>query len=379
MKLFVVGLPHTEVTKEYSVCAFTIKVLNFCKMMTSLGHEVVLLAGGDQADTDCSEFISCISKSEQQIFWGFNDWKKDFFAVEFSPELPYWKLFNERAIAEIGKRIQPKDFICIIGGTAHKPIADAFPDNMTVEFGIGYEGSFAKYRVFESYAWMHYTYGRQGIIDGQAFDCVIPNYYDPEDFPFVASPDENYFAFIGRLIERKGAIVAVDATKRLNAKLKIAGQGVKSVEPGRIIGSQVTLEGDHLEYVGTVNFEERAVLVGNAKALFVPTLYIEPFGGVVVEAMLYGTPVIASDWGAFPELIKHGFNGFRFRTLAEATQGAFLSDVLDRRQIRDYAIANYSMEVIKHKYQAYFEQLLELWDKGWFTEKISEDYLHRYC
>jgi hypothetical protein len=55
---------------------------------------------------------------------------------------------------------------------------------MVVELGIGYEGSFAKYRVFESYAWMHYTYGKIDQSDnGRFFDCVIPNYFNTEEFP----------------------------------------------------------------------------------------------------------------------------------------------------------------------------------------------------
>jgi hypothetical protein len=47
---------------------------------------------------------------------------------------------------------------------------------LAVEFGIGYPGSFAKYRVFESYAWMHTTYGAQrgADIDGVWYDAVIP-------------------------------------------------------------------------------------------------------------------------------------------------------------------------------------------------------------
>jgi len=58
-------------------------------------------------------------------------------------------MFNNKAIIEIAKRIQEKDFICVIAGNCQKPIADFFPSNMTVEFGIGYTGTFAKYRVFE--------------------------------------------------------------------------------------------------------------------------------------------------------------------------------------------------------------------------------------
>ena len=63
-------------------------------------------------------------------------------------------------IKEIKKRIQPKDFICIIGGLAQKPVSDAFPQNIAVEYGIGYSGVFSNYKVFESYAWKHAIYAQ---------------------------------------------------------------------------------------------------------------------------------------------------------------------------------------------------------------------------
>ena len=61
---------------------------------------------------------------------------------------------------------------------------------MVVEYGIGYNGTFAKYRVFESYAHMHKIWGAQGGFDpdGKFYDVVIPNYFEPGRLP--ASVDE---------------------------------------------------------------------------------------------------------------------------------------------------------------------------------------------
>ena len=41
MRFHVVSLPHTVTAKAFTSCAYTQKVLNFCKMMHSLGHEAV--------------------------------------------------------------------------------------------------------------------------------------------------------------------------------------------------------------------------------------------------------------------------------------------------------------------------------------------------
>src|SRR5258707_6271109 len=106
---------------------------------------------------------------------------------------------NQRAVHERKLRLHPKDFICVLGGDCQKPIADAIPTNMVVEYGIGYKGTFSKYRVFESYAWMHHIYGRQREDNGgnhSVCDEVIPNYFDPKDFKL--SKKEDYFLFVGR-------------------------------------------------------------------------------------------------------------------------------------------------------------------------------------
>lgn len=42
---------------------------------------------------------------------------------------------------------------------------------------------------------MHNVYGEKGIIDGQYYDAVIPNYFDPDDFPY-SEKKEDYFLYI---------------------------------------------------------------------------------------------------------------------------------------------------------------------------------------
>jgi glycosyltransferase involved in cell wall biosynthesis len=367
MTFHVIGLPHTQCTKEFVSCAYTQKVLNFCKMMHSLGHDVYHY-GGEGSTPECTEHISIITNEEREKWWGGNDTKKEFYAIEWTIDKPYWQRANRRAIEEIGKRIQKKDFICVIAGSCHKPVADAFPNHMTVEFGIGYEGTFSKYRVFESYAWMHHVYGIQGTRNGQNYDTVIPNYYDPMDFSISESKGD-YYLFIGRLIARKGPHIAGEVCQRLGAKLKIAGQGVTDFKNGEYVKSlEIKIDCKDIEYVGTVGVEERKKLMSEAKAVFVQTQYIGPFEGVHAEAMLSGTPVITTDWGVFSETVIDGFNGFRTRTLGEAIWATKESSKLNPQAIREHAISKYSIDVVKYRYQDYFKQLLGLWGKGWYEE-----------
>lgn len=351
MRFHLVSLPHTHTTDAFSACAFTEKVRKFAIMMTNLGHEVFLYAGA-RNEAPCTEHVICISEEDRRKAVGDGH----YCMASFDASLPHWRTFNGNAIRKIGKRIQQQDFICVIGGYSHKAIADAFPSHMTVEFGIGYPGTFAKYRVFESYAWMHTIYGAETrgnphAADGNWWDTVIPGYLDPALFPFSAEKDD-YLLFVGRLIDRKGHHIAAQVAERMGKRLVVAGQGTPP--PG-------------CDYRGVVGPEERGRLMSRARAVFVPTLYIEPFGNVNIEAQACGTPVITTDWGAFTETVIDGVTGFRCRSFGEFTAAVEAAPSLDPHAIRRHAVEHYSLDVIGAKYERYFERLLTLWGKGWYA------------
>jgi len=371
MRFHVVALPHTQTHPKHSACAFTTKVLHFCQMMGSLGHEVFHYgAEGSQVNDCCVEDVAVLSVAEQEGWFGKFD-PDALYDCDWSGQAPYWRLLNERAAAEINKRKQPGDFLCIIMGTMNLPLVRAVGDGvLTVEYGIGYNGTFANFRVFESYAHMHKIWGAQGSYDpdGKFYDVVIPNYLNPADYQYRKEPGD-YYLYIGRLIQRKGIHVAVETCKRLGAKLVIAGQGCAKVEGNRIYATDgAVYEGDNLEYVGCVTGARRASLYGQAIATFVPTLYVEPFGTVAVESQMAGTPAITTDWGAFPETVEHGKTGFRCRTLDHFLFAARNARSLDREYIHRRAVANYSMDRIRWRYQEYFQMLSDLRARGWYAE-----------
>lgn len=349
MRFHVVGLPFTQTNGDYPACAFTHKVRKFCQMMMAAGHTVYLYSG-QHNDTVCTEHVACISQDEQGALLADRHYTNG----PFDASLPQWQAFNLRVAAEISKRAEQQDFICVIGGTAHKPIADLLPHMMTVEFGIGYPGTFAKFRVFESYAWMHAVYGstttNPATLDGRWYDAVIPGYVDAAEFP-MGSGTGDYLFFIGRLVERKGYQIAADVAEHLGKRLIVAGVG------------QPPTYGEHVGVLGL----ERARYFGEASAVLVPTQYVEPFGTVNVEAQMTGTPVITTDWGAFTETVEDGVTGFRCRTFGEFVDAVGKCADLDRDYIRKRAVATYSLEATAPKYERYFHRLAQLWGDGWYT------------
>ena len=120
LRLHVVSLPHTQVTKDFARCIFTEKVRRFCVMMSELGHDVVLYAG-EQVDSSVTELVTCISEEQRTQALG----SQLYTSMAFDSTQPFWKRFDDKVIQEMSKRIQPRDFVCLVGGSTQKRIAEA--------------------------------------------------------------------------------------------------------------------------------------------------------------------------------------------------------------------------------------------------------------
>jgi glycosyltransferase involved in cell wall biosynthesis len=339
LRFHIPAIPGQQTTYGNSVCAYTQKIMKFCDMMIPRGHEVFIYSG-PEFDGKCTEHFNVYEDAEYDGF-----------------DVARWLPHNQKATPIIKENFEEGDYLLLIAGLAQKSISDAIEGFRVVEFGIGYQGVFAEFKVFESYAWMHTVYGEnQGAYaaNGNFYDTVIHNYFDIKDFEDNGG-NGDYFLYIGRLLERKGVHIASEVCDEIGANLKIAGEGEFKPEYG--------------EYLGNVGPCERKDLMSNAKAVFVPSLYLEPFGGVVIEAMLSGCPVITVDWGAMSETVIDQENGYRCKTFGDFLWAANNCHKLDRNVIREYASHNFSLGATAPKYESYFEQVEDLAKDGWYTKE----------
>jgi len=65
-----------------------------------------------------------------------------------------------------------------------------------------------------------------------------------------------------------------------------------------------------VEFIGEINDSQKADFLSGAHALVFPIDWPEPFGLAMIEAMACGTPVIAFNRGAVPEVVDEGVSGF---------------------------------------------------------------------
>jgi glycosyltransferase involved in cell wall biosynthesis len=322
-------------------------------MMSKLGHNIKLYASEDN-DAHCQEHVTCITKQEIKNLCGVTSQENVLLGAANSNG-PHWKLFNKRVIEELKAVIQPHDIICITQGVAHNDIVDAFPDHLKVEIIVGYSGQCddRTWKVYPCHGWRHILIGSKlGAhgCQGRFFDRVIPHFLDPGEFHL--SSKEPYLLFVGRLNTDKGISIAIDTANTLGVRLKVAGKGDYKLP-------------SWVEYEGLIGVEKRAELMSKAMGVFATSLYVEPFNLVAVEAQFSGTPAITTDWGGFVDTVESKWRCNNLQEFVDAAKLAMAGEYVPF-QLREKAIEKYSMDAIGPKYEKYFEQLLTLFDKGFY-------------
>jgi glycosyltransferase involved in cell wall biosynthesis len=169
---------------------------------------------------------------------------------------------------------------------------------------------------------------------------------------------ENYLVYLGRIHPDKGTYDAIQIAKKAHRKLIICG----IIQDQQYFKEKVEpwINNDDIIYNGVADPSMRNKLLGNASALLHPVHFEEPFGLSVAEAMFCGTPVIAFNKGAMPELIVHGKTGFLVKTIGEAVKAVEALKQIDRSFCRQWAEQNFSSEKMVTDYIEVYKSVLKI-------------------
>lgn len=138
----------------------------------------------------------------------------------------------------------------------------------------------------------------------------IPNFLDREK-PVVnkRADSEKYFLYFGRLSEEKGILTLIKAMKNVDSSLYIVGSGPLKEE----IESYIEDNNIHsIKMLGFKSGQELIDIVGNARAVVLPSEWYENGPYSAIEALQLGRPIIGANIGGIPELVDE--NGYLFES-----------------------------------------------------------------
>ena len=188
--------------------------------------------------------------------------------------------------------------------------------------------------------------------------ATVPHGVPAAQFPFQARPQGGYLAFLGRISPEKRPDLAIRLAQRAGVPLKIAAK-VDAVDTQYFESAVKPLLAHPLiEFVGEIGDAHKAEFLGNARALLFPIDWPEPFGLVMIEAMACGTPVIAWNRGAVPEVVEAGVSGFVVNSEAEAEQAIARLGELDRRTVRAAFERSFTATVMANAYLDTYARLV---------------------
>lgn len=362
--------------------------------LRSRGHDARLLASSarplnaqSQADYHCFGTTSSFRTLLQTAnFWAFRKLKQ--ILAEFQPDVVHVTLFLTqlsplilpllqniptlyyavwyRSICPTGTKILPNETPCQVkmGMPCYQnhclPLWDWLPLMLQMKLWQRWRNAFDLF-VAPSQAVKEHLM-EAGIKSVEIVRHGTP--IQPQRPPLRSPPT---VAFAGRLVKEKGAEVLLKAFALVvhqipEAKLLLVGDGSeREALKQKINDLNITA---NVFMPGLVSRLETEKLFSTAWVQVVPSLWPEPFGTVVIEAMMRGTAVVVSASGGLPEIVKNNDTGLVVPSKNYEALAAALLQILHNREWAE-RMGKRAREVAKTQYShdIYVDRFLEKYQK----------------
>lgn len=208
---------------------------------------------------------------------------------------------------------------------------------------------------------------------------AVHNAIQLDQFPFE-DQKKDYYITLARFDPDKGQHIAAKYAVKHNIRLKMAGTvaGIgnshrlfmelsnplsvyRTNAEFRYFSDKIlpyVLRYRNISYVGNLASARKMKFISQAKALLFPIDWEEPFGMAVIEALACGTPVVAMNRGAMPEIIKHGVTGFLANNEKEFDEYILRVDEIDPKACRDSVEKLFSSESMAKNYINRYNEIL---------------------
>lgn len=206
------------------------------------------------------------------------------------------------------------------------------------------------------------------------------------DFPFKTTPPAGGYLFtIGRISRVKGQHRAIELARRTGATLVIAGCVQNKAKDAAFFHSltpsidtfadlsqepvgpdyfervmqPVLASGARVIYVGELGLDQKKQWYLHARATLFPIQWPEPFGLVLIESMACGTPVLAFNEGAVPEIVATGRTGFVVNSMDEMVMAEPRLASLDPAACRTHVRTHFSTRRMVNEYTDVYRRAID--------------------
>jgi len=227
----------------------------------------------------------------------------------YKPVCPSYRLYN------MGKNeICEK---CLDGNYYHAIIEKCHKGSYAASFMLAFEMYVHKWlglytKNIDLYHVPSMFMGQKLVQGGIEKDKIHHLFYtiDLNSYP-VRYDSDDYFVYYGRLSAEKGVPVLLKAFSKVKKqKLKIIGTGPEEKNLKKL--SEELGLNKWVEFTGPVYGDELKKIVSGAQFVVVPSEWYDNSPLVMYESLAMGKPVIGSNMGGIPELIKNGEDGYIF-------------------------------------------------------------------
>ncbi|MEV0293001.1 glycosyltransferase family 4 protein [Nocardia sp. NPDC050710] len=185
----------------------------------------------------------------------------------------------------------------------------------------------------------------------------VHNALHVDQWPFRADND-GYALFLGRFNECKAPHLALEAAHAAGIPLVLAGKCSEAPEKAYFEREVVPRLTDSDHVFGLADATAKRKLLTGASCLLFPVRWEEPFGMVMIESMVCGTPVIALRGGAVPEVIVDGVTGRICEDPDELPGAIAQAGELDPAACRAHVVANFGSDTLGRGYEEVYRKLL---------------------
>lgn len=198
---------------------------------------------------------------------------------------------------------------------------------------------------------------QRSLAPGLNYVATIYHGIRTDTFEYDCSAHGDYLLFLATMSHAKGADLAIEIARQADMRLIMAGNVTdraffRSLEP--------QIDGDQVKFIGEVGHAEKNKLMREAYAYILPMRWQEAFGLTMVESLASGTPVIAFDNGAAPEVIDDGQTGYVVSSVEQAVEAIGKVSGISRAECRRQAVERFDVSRMARDYLTLYSGLVSL-------------------